>query len=70
MDFKSIQIIVVAIESILNKINEDLEPYSLRVSENGTYCLHIVAQTYITRIMQEVRRITEQAPLLTFIKTK
>ena len=70
MDFKTIQRIVVSIGGIVTKINEDMEPFSFRVSEHGNYCLHQIAQTYIIRIMQEVRRLTEHAPLLTFIKTK
>jgi hypothetical protein len=47
-----------------------MEPYSFIVSEQGSTCLHQIAQTYIIRIMQDVIRLTEHAPLLTFIKTK
>ena len=70
MDFKTIQRIVVSVEGIVAKLNEDMEPFSFIVSEHGSYCLHQIAQTYIIRIMQEVIRLTEHAPLLTFIKTK
>ena len=57
-------------KGIVAKINEDMEPYSFIVSENGSYCLHQIAQTYIIRIMQEVIRLTEHAPLLNLKKTK
>jgi len=70
MDFKTIQRVAVSVEGIVSKINDDMEPYSFIVSEHGSYCLHQIAQTYIIRIMQEVIRLTEHAPLLTFIKTK
>ena len=70
IDFNTIQRIVVSVGGIVAKINEDMEPFSFKVSEQGNYCLHQIAQTYIIRIMQEVRRLTENAPILTFIKTK
>jgi hypothetical protein len=47
-----------------------MEPYSFKVSELGAYCLHQITQTYITRIMQEVMRLTEHTPLFNFIKTR
>jgi hypothetical protein len=40
MDFNIIQRIVVSVEKIVVKINEDMEPYCFTVSENGSYCLH------------------------------
>lgn len=70
MDFKVIQRIYFAIDSLVSKINDDVEVFSLRVDDAGSYNIHLIAQTYIVRIMQEVRRITEYAPLITFIKTK
>jgi hypothetical protein len=70
MDFKTIQRIFVSVEGIVSKINDDMEPYSFKVSEKGIYCLHQIAQTYIIRIMQEVIRLTEHAPLLNLKKTK
>ena len=51
MDFKTIQRIFVSIEGIVDKLNEDMEPFSIKVSEQGSYCLHQIAQTYIIRIM-------------------
>lgn len=51
MDFKTIQRIVVSVEGIETKINEDMEPFSFILSEYGNYCLHQIAQTYIIRIM-------------------
>ena len=47
-----------------------MEPFSLHVQNAGSCALHRIAQTYLISIMQEVRRITVEAPLLTFIKTK
>ena len=51
-------------------INEDMELFNFKVSEQGNYCLHKIAQTYIIRIMSEVIRLIEHAPLYSFIKTK
>ena len=65
-----IQRVVEGVQGIVDKINEDLEPYRFIVSEQGCCSLHQIAQTYIIRIMQEVGRLEEHAPLLTFNKTK
>jgi hypothetical protein len=70
MDYKIIQRIVDGVEDIVTKINEDMEPFCLKVLETGVSCLHQITQTYIVRIMQEVIRLTEHAPLLTLKKTK
>jgi hypothetical protein len=35
IDFKTIQKIVVSIEGLISKINDDMEPYSFIVSEHG-----------------------------------
>jgi hypothetical protein len=70
IDFKTIQKIVQGIEGIVAKLDEDMEPFSFKVSEHGRDCLHLITQTYIIRIMQEVARLKEHAPLLTFNKTK
>lgn len=70
MDSKAIQRIYIAIESLLNKINEDLEVYSLKVSDIGSYNIHLIGEIYTVRIIQEVRRIAEHAPLITFNKSK
>jgi hypothetical protein len=51
MDFKVAQRIASCIEQIEENINEDMEPYWLRVSVHGRDCLHQIAQTYIVRIM-------------------
>ena len=40
LDFNSIQKIVLGIETIVAKLNEDMEPFSFKVSEHGSYCLH------------------------------
>ena len=40
LNFKTIQRIVVEVEGVVAKLNEDMEPYSFIVSENGAYCLH------------------------------
>ena len=50
MDFKTIQRVADKVEGIISKINEDMVPYRLIVSEHGIYCLHLIAQTYIIRI--------------------
>jgi hypothetical protein len=63
-----IQRIVLSIEQIINKINEDMEPFNFNVSTSGIYSLHLIAQTYLIRIMQEIRKISEYAPYYTFIK--
>jgi hypothetical protein len=70
MDLKVVHRIAKCIEDIVTNINEDMEPYWLKVKEDGLDCLHQIAQTYIVRIMQEVIRLTEQAPLFNLIKTK
>lgn len=66
MDNKIIQRIAAGVEGIVTKINEDLIPYRLAVSEIGISCLHQITQTYLVRIMQEITRLTEHGPLLTF----
>lgn len=50
IDFKVVQRIAKSIEDIVDNINEDIEPYWLKVSEQGRDCLHQIAQTYIVRI--------------------
>jgi len=70
VDLKVIQRVVAEVQGVVDKINEDVEPYRFIVSEQGFYCLHQIAQTYIIRIMQEVARLEEHAPLLKFNKTK
>jgi hypothetical protein len=40
IDFKTIQRIVVSVEGINAKLNEDMIPFRFIVSELGNYCLH------------------------------
>jgi hypothetical protein len=70
VDLKVIQRVVAGVQGIVDKINEDMYPYRFIVSEQGCCCLHQIAQTYIIRIMQEVARLEDHAPLLTFNKSK
>lgn len=70
MDLKVIHRVVAGVQGLVDKINEDMEPYRFIVSEQGCCCLHQIAQTYIIRIMQEVTRLEEHAPLHLFNKTK
>ena len=70
IDSFTIQRIYSDINKIISQINEDMEPYRLKISENGTTCIHQITQTFVIRIMQEVRRISEWAPLITFEKEK
>ena len=70
MDLKVIQRVVEGVQGLVDKINEDMKPFNFIVSEQGIRCLNQIAQTYIVRITQEVTRLEEHAPLLTFNKSK
>lgn len=54
------------IQGIVTKIDEELEPYCLKVSEKGIKSLHLIAQSYIISILFEIRWLIEQAPIIQF----
>ena len=43
MDLKVIQRVVAGVQGIVDKIDEDMEPYRFTVSEQGCICLHQIA---------------------------
>jgi hypothetical protein len=42
----------------------------MKVSESGINCLHRIARTYLIRLMQEIRKISEFTPIHIFEQSK
>jgi hypothetical protein len=55
---------------ISENINNDLELFGMKVSENGLYCLHRITKAYLIRLMREVKKIIENTPLHSFVRSK
>lgn len=49
-------------------IDEELKPYCFQISESGILFLHLLAMTYISSIMIELKRISDRGPLFTLRK--
>jgi hypothetical protein len=42
----------------------------MKVSESGLNCLHRIARTYLIRLMQEIRKLSEFTPINIFERSK
>jgi hypothetical protein len=70
INYETTHKIVQQIEIISENINNDLEIFGMKVSENGMYCLHRITKAYLIRLMREVKKITEYTPLHSFTRSK
>lgn len=70
MDMHLFSRIVPEVEKIVGSINTEMETFCLNVHEAGIFSLHQIAQTLITCIYIEIRRINEHAPLFNLEKTE